>query len=600
MTTRTPHVSSGRLTAALIIAAAALAAAGPAAAAPRYATPTGTAANEPCATPQSPCDVVTAVHGAQTGDDVYVEGDLGPYTLSTLVADNGVTIHVHAYKGRPTLNFSTGGFALHASSTAEDLSLTKTGSGTLLSLNAGASADRIVAKASGGDHACYLTQATLNSSVCWTTVSTSLGVVETDNSNTFRNDTIYTAATDSTLGVEAFGRSSAPNATDTFVNTVARGGSGGVGVQASSDGTADITVDLSFSNATTATAGAGSPTHTHVVTDASDQTTTPSFADPGNGDFHELAASPTIDAGGAKSTCTATDLDGHARPDRVEQRCDIGAFEFLDPLDRSAPAIALAAPAAGAHYKQGQHVTASYTCTDPDGAADVAFCQGPAPNGGSVDTSSVGDHAFTVQAHDQAGNASTKTVHYTVDSTESTPPAVKGFPPSQGCVAHGLKLKVSVHPTGLKHAAVFLDGTKIKTSKKPKFKVRVAASKIKAGRHKLLIVRTYKSGTKRKSTFSFARCRGGGKSPHIRTQGTPDRGTCTAHPFKIVVTVKGAKPGTIVVKLDRKPFAKPTTSPFTLNVDPRKLAAGPHRLTIQAADKFGNSSTSFTDFVRCA
>jgi hypothetical protein len=82
--------------------------------------------------------------------------------------------------------------------------------------------------------------------------------------------------------------------------------------------------------------------------------------------------------------------------------------------DTSAPAITITSPAGGAQYAQHQVVNASYSCTDPDGAADVATCAGPVASGSAIDTSTVGSHAFAVNASDHAGNKSARTVNYTV------------------------------------------------------------------------------------------------------------------------------------------------------------------------------------------
>jgi hypothetical protein len=310
-----------------------------------------------------------------------------------------------------------------------------------------------------------------------------------------------------------------------------------------------------------------------------------------------LAGSPAIDAGD-NSACPGTDQRGVPRPQPPGGKCDIGAFERVG--DGSAPTIAITTPPDGAHYKQGQKVLASYSCSDPDGPQDVVLCQGPAQNGKPIDTGTVGKNSFIVQATDRAGNSATKTVRYTVDTTEASPPTIKGLPPQGGCVPRGLKLKISVHPRALRRAAVFFDGRRIGSSAKADFKVRVPASKIKPGRHKVRILRVYKSGTKRRSTFTFVRCRHGGRSPHVRTQGTPDRGTCTAEPFSILVTIKHAKPSTILVKLDGKSFAKPGKIQFTLSIDVTKLRAGGHVLKITAADKFKNGAAGITHFVRCA
>src|SRR5205823_2275071 len=189
------------------------------------------------------------------------------------------------------------------------------------------------------------------------------------------------------------------------------------------------------------------------------------------------APSAAIDAGHS-TKCLTTDQRGFPRPDNGESTCDIGAFEVND--DHSGPAITITTPANGAHYKQGQKVNANYHCSDPSG---VAFCQGPVANGHPIDTSTLGTQTFTVQATDKLGHTSRKTVHYTVDSTVKSPPVVKGFPPNQGCVPRGLKLKISVHPTRLRLAAVFLDGKLIASSNKPGFKVKISGKGLGPGRH---------------------------------------------------------------------------------------------------------------------
>jgi hypothetical protein len=307
-----------------------------------------------------------------------------------------------------------------------------------------------------------------------------------------------------------------------------------------------------------------------------------------------LAHSPAINKGDNVG-CPSTDARGFHRP--AFGICDIGAFE-VNP-DHSPPAITIVTPAAGAHYKQGQKVIANYSCTDPEGPFDIVLCQGPVPNGKRIDTSTPGPHTFIVQAADKSGNSTKKTVRYTVDTTESSPPKVKGLPPNQGCVPGNLKLKISVHPRRLKRAAVFLDGKQIAASKKPDFKVKISGSQLSPGRHQIKILRVYRSGTKRRSTFSFTRCKKGGRSPHIHTEGTPDQGSCTAKPFSIFVSITRVDVKTIRVTLDGRKFARPGKAKFTLSIDVRKLKVGAHRLIIRATDKFKNGSVSITDFVRC-
>jgi hypothetical protein len=65
----------------------------------------------------------------------------------------------------------------------------------------------------------------------------------------------------------------------------------------------------------------------------------------------------------------------------------------------------------------------------------VATCTGPVPSGRALDASTVGMHQFTVNAVDNVGNKSTKTVTYFVgyavclqyDPTHALPPSVYQF-----------------------------------------------------------------------------------------------------------------------------------------------------------------------------
>ncbi len=86
----------------------------------------------------------------------------------------------------------------------------------------------------------------------------------------------------------------------------------------------------------------------------------------------------------------------------------------LTATDTTPPTVSVSTPAAGAEYAQGQKVRAAFTCSDPDGAGDVASCVGTVPSGQAIDTSSPGDKTFTVLATDRAGNRGSATIHYTV------------------------------------------------------------------------------------------------------------------------------------------------------------------------------------------
>ncbi len=91
-------------------------------------------------------------------------------------------------------------------------------------------------------------------------------------------------------------------------------------------------------------------------------------------------------------------------------------------IDRTNPAITLTAPLAAATFNVGTVVSASYSCTDA--TSGVASCSGTVATGQPIDTSTPGPKSFTVNAVDQAGNASVATVTYTVAAVTAPGPIV--------------------------------------------------------------------------------------------------------------------------------------------------------------------------------
>jgi alpha-tubulin suppressor-like RCC1 family protein/PKD repeat protein len=88
-------------------------------------------------------------------------------------------------------------------------------------------------------------------------------------------------------------------------------------------------------------------------------------------------------------------------------------------VDRRQPSIALAAPVSGA-YLLNQPAVAKFACTDA--GAGVATCLGPVADGVAFDTSSAGQHTFSVTATDAAGNVASTQVAYVVGASTVNPP----------------------------------------------------------------------------------------------------------------------------------------------------------------------------------
>ena len=81
-------------------------------------------------------------------------------------------------------------------------------------------------------------------------------------------------------------------------------------------------------------------------------------------------------------------------------------------VDAVKPSVTITAPADGAQIRLDKVMTAMFKCVDRESGLDT--CVGTVPNGSNLDTSTVGDHTFTVTATDLAGNTTTQTVHYQV------------------------------------------------------------------------------------------------------------------------------------------------------------------------------------------
>ncbi|MCA1832111.1 MAG: PxKF domain-containing protein [Actinobacteria bacterium] len=95
--------------------------------------------------------------------------------------------------------------------------------------------------------------------------------------------------------------------------------------------------------------------------------------------------------------------------------------------DLTPPTQSVGSPTAGQHFDQNSTATASWTCSD-QGGSEVASCDGTQDgsiritNGGSLDTSTYGDHTLTVTATDGSNNTSSTTVHFFID--DKTAPSI--------------------------------------------------------------------------------------------------------------------------------------------------------------------------------
>jgi hypothetical protein len=139
--------------------------------------------------------------------------------------------------------------------------------------------------------------------------------------------------------------------------------------------------------------------------------------------------SATWGAGGGGGGGSSLAPGGTTRVARADETPSV-TLSWSDP-DVVPPAVVVAAPADGAVYDAGTSVNASFSCADDAAGDGIAACDGSAAAGAPIDTTP-GPHPFTVTATDAAGNATTRTVTYTVrDAPAASPPSPPIQPTSQ-------------------------------------------------------------------------------------------------------------------------------------------------------------------------
>jgi hypothetical protein len=397
------------------IAASLLALGAPAAlAANRYASPDGTS-EAPC-TEAIPCDIATAINGAGAGDNVTLNpGTYGSATpLTTVLSDHGKAMSIHGITGEPRPVIDTTaefGIELDAGSILGNLEVddtsTQTGAAAIWAEGTAATISDVVGiDTSPRGIACY-PDGTLTDSLCW--ASGAEGVAATpliisSVSATLRNDTLIASGTGGDA-VEVNGESNT-TMTVSLSNTIARGAGDDIFVDSNpSDTTGTVTVSAYNSNFSTVKNGGGGGTfNVPSSTTNGNQGAEPVFADPATGNFHELATSPTIAAGGDSAADGSTDLDGNPR--EVGGHTDIGAYEFI-PSPLCSPGSASTKYATATHIQLG--------CTFVLGGT-LAYAITGGPSHGTASISSTG----LISYRPASGFSGHDTIVYTVTSDSQT------------------------------------------------------------------------------------------------------------------------------------------------------------------------------------
>jgi hypothetical protein len=141
-----------------------------------------------------------------------------------------------------------------------------------------------------------------------------------------RNVTAVVTGSAGSIGLVSHNALSDPNEIVSAENVIAQAGSGVGAVNPGGAGThATLTIDHSYFNGNPVAA----PMTGATVTVTNPVKVTPLLRDTAHGDFHELAGSPTIDAGIDDPANGDTDLDGNPRT--LGGATDVGAYEFAPP-----------------------------------------------------------------------------------------------------------------------------------------------------------------------------------------------------------------------------------------------------------------------------
>ncbi|HXQ95395.1 MAG TPA: Ig-like domain-containing protein [Candidatus Acidoferrales bacterium] len=374
---------TGRFGLSIAAAGAALAlSASAAGATARFASPTGTSV-APC-TQVAPCDIVTAIKGSATNDDITIEP--GTYSVSMVLYDEKKILTIHGLGGQPrpviisSVNpaIALGGFGTSLSYV--ELDFAGSPAQGIIAFGGSNSIDRVISHGlASSDEPCVLEfTTTLTNSVCVADAPKSVALkLRGNGSMTARNDTLEAPGGEGAAGGIAV-QASAFNGnkvTASLSNAIAHGAN--VDLMAQTDGIAgsEAAIVADHSNYKTEAKKSEGGTVASVTPPGTgtNQTTAPAFVNAGNDDFHELTGSPTIGAGFNSPLNGTLDLDGNPR--QFGGTADMGAYQFI-------PGPTCQAVIATTPF--GQAVSVQLQCTDALGEPVTSYAIVAAPAHGTA------------------------------------------------------------------------------------------------------------------------------------------------------------------------------------------------------------------------